>query len=225
MPFRHCAVPGKIYRVSLDSNPLAFIPENILREPTRAPGRWDPLDFSYRVLYAADTLENAFIEVLFDFTQRRHQAEAILGAIKIDDTDDRSVFDIKQAIAEFLEQRYASSILVPNEPEVVKIDEHASLKKIAERLQLPSILKRGDLMGSELELPRKASKVVFDNRELGIACASALVPGSVNYSFFEIEHGNEKWSVDLVVHVSDPAAHEKIAFSGALHTLEIHEGT
>jgi hypothetical protein len=217
-------VPRKIFRVSLDPNPLAFVPKIVLEESTRFPGRWDPLDFSYRVLYAADTLENAFIEVLFDFVQRRHQAKIILDRIKTEDASDRSDFDMNQAVTEYLGQRHAASIFVPNEPEVVKIDEHASLRTISEALQLPAILKRGDLIGSDLDLPRKASKIVFENREPGIACQSALgVSESRNYSFFEIREG--EWSVDLVVHISDPALNEKIAFRGAMHTLEIDETT
>lgn len=60
MPFARCGVPRKIYRVGYGDDPLSFVPQNILRDDRRRPGRWDPDDYSYRVLYTADTLENAF---------------------------------------------------------------------------------------------------------------------------------------------------------------------
>lgn len=215
MPFARLQTPGMVYRVAWGDEPLGFVPHAVLRDPNRKPGRWDPHDFSYRVLYTADVLQNAFIEILYDF-KPRPQAQAILDGVQVTEQTDRTVVDMDSAITAYLLPRYAASIIVPHPPHLVRIDEHPSRQMIAEALEIPPF-KIGDLIASDPDLSRSASQVVYRDNEIGLACSSALVTDGINYCFFE--RPSEEWSTDLVPHVVAPALNEQIALRAALKYL------
>jgi hypothetical protein len=207
MPFVRCVVPRQVYRICYGDDPLAPLPLELYIDKNRKPNRWDPHDYSYRVLYTADTFENAFKEIIADLIPRR-EALAILSTIDVEPGDETEV-DVPEAIYKFLEERSAATLIAP-EAFVVRIDEAQSRQMVAEALEMDRTPKIGDFIGSEIDLPRNASKVVRDDKEFGIACSSAITPGSVNFSFFEAGSYSGKWMLDFVPHGVRPSLEESL---------------
>jgi RES domain len=217
MPFAYCSVPRTVYRICYGDNPLAPVPLDLYIDRQRRPGRWDPHDYSYRVLYTADTFENAFKEVLADFRPRL-EAQQILAGVVVDPGDATEI-NLGPAIREYLDDRWAGALIAPEAATIVRIDETASRQMISQALELPQVPKVGDFNGSDLNLPRRASPVVRDAKECGVACSSALTPGAINYSIFEAGSYSGSWMLDLVQHSVQPSLDESNALYAAINNL------
>lgn len=221
MPLKLVDVPRKVYRISFGADPLALAPEEILKEH---PGRWDPPDLSFRVLYTSSALDVAYIEALSDLRPNA-QALHMLSDVTLNDPEDDSPIHYQDATKEYLLRRTAAVLIVPNHAEVADVAALQSRTFLEGKLKVGRRLKIGDFTGADLTLPRRSSQYIKASGCCGIASPSAEASpfdaDARNYTFFETDHDSGAVMVDIVQHTVVPALDEKIALNIALRALGI----
>lgn len=185
----------------------------------KSPGRFDDPDFRYRVHYSADTMAGAYIEVLAPL---RADSAAMKAYAGIDGADDLAPNE--QAMYEMLAPRSASLLIVPHQDDVVDIADAQSRFYLARRLGVES-LKDGDFRSSSYEIPRRASRAIYDDNESGIGIRSA--EAGIDYTFrcfavFEEQPAAGTLRVQFVPRSVNGALEERIAINEALYYLGLN---
>lgn len=214
MPFHEVDLPNYVYRVSWGDDPLR-LPE--MRYIQERPGRFDDPDLRYRVLYTADKMAGAFVEVLASLRANKSNYDdlAAIGG----EPDDLS--PMEQAIDEYLEPRSASLLIAPRAA-FVDVVHPESRSMVEEALKLTG-LKSGDFLASDITLPRRASRVLYEANANGIAAPSAEAAGAqvqvYTYNFFEDGTLTGELRATLVPRSIDEALNERIAIDEAVDML------
>lgn len=216
MPYSMTRLPSLAYRVCWGDDPLALAPMDRIR---KSPGRFDDPDFRYRVHYSADTMAGAYVEVLASL---RANAAAMAAYAAVDGPEELA--PIEQAVYETLEPRSACLLIVPHQDELVDIAHAQSRFDLETRLGVQG-LKDGDFRGSSYDLPRRASRVIYDDNESGVAIMSA--EGGVDYAFrcfavFEEKPDAGTLRVQFVPRSVEAALNERIALEEAVYYLGLN---
>lgn len=127
--------------------------------------------------------------------------------------------DLDAAISARLRDRYASVVIVPNQDAIVDILHARSRAEFERRARRRVKTKIGDFLGRDVRTSRRATAVVSDAGEIGIAATSAeahsLDRTMPTYNLFEVALEHNVARVDLVAHATVPATDERIALIAA----------
>lgn len=218
MSFHRIALPRRIYRVSYGDNPLAYPPLPILQ--SREPGRWDDPKYRFRTGYFGDSLDTCFIETLAPL-----RPDLTIVA-ELEAMGEAST-DVDAAIAQRLQYRYASVVIVPHEDAIVDIVHAHSRAEFERRARRKKKTKVGDFLSRDTKTSRRAAGIVYDAGEIGIAApsAEAFALGSkgsaITFNIFEASLNANVARIDLVVHTTAEASTERIALAAAKDFLGI----
>jgi RES domain-containing protein len=180
--FAYETLPTAVYRVSFTNDPLAFIPSHIYRLAVNGPTRWQPIDYSYRVLYTSATLPCAFAEVLQDILASP-AASAVLGAVTIDDPADATLVPTRRdAVDDFLKDRFIARLECSG-PAIVRVDATQTLAALA--VAVTPTPTNTELFAPVSSTTQKVSAYLYKLGEDGIAMPSVIDRVTLNYAFFE----------------------------------------
>ena len=218
MSFHHIALPRRIYRVSYGDNPLAYPPLSVLH--SREPGRWDDPEYRFRTGYFGDSLDTCFIETLAPL---RPDPIVVAGLEAMGEAS----AGLEAAIAQRLQYRYASVIIVPHQDAIVDIVHTRSRAEFEHRARRRKKTKVGDFLSRDTKTSRRAAGIAYDAGEIGIAAPSAEAfalgskGGTITFNIFEASLNANVARIDLVTHTTAAASTERIALAAAKDFLGI----
>ena len=215
MSFARASVPSRLFRLSRYADPTKLTDWRYLANAE--PGRWSDPEGEYRVLYTADSEVGAYVEVLQDL---RPSGEAIELLNEIEDDGDfgDTLGTLEGAARERLRE-YHLGALIPGESDndvIADVTAAASRTEIDVRLSadLGRRVKVGDFSGSDYDLTRRVSRLVYiarygdELRFAGLSARSGEHAPSLCFAYFESGRETNELRGKLHVHFVRQALEE-----------------
>ncbi len=199
--------PQYVYRVAYGEDPVVLRPLDTFTADETWPGRFDDANRTYRVLYAATSLEAAYRETLQDFRPSKALQAALaeidadedarVGEEKMNDPDPREYIGVVPL--SWLLTRTIGKIEARKPCPCVALTDAACLAKL--RGSIARNITVADILGDDVLLTQALSRKFWLHRDryFGIAYASKFGVDLTNLAFFESGRASGTLRAELVV--------------------------